>query len=706
MRLPDGQLFDVTEEARAQTDPDVETQAIPYEQAPGSDPQRLAAGMLRAAAEQIGVQLNLATPALAHTLREAFEAARAALPSPPAEERPRLFTQAGQERLRWALVQAAGEHRRHPARRAVLFLRGLARAEIARLVEKDRLNALAPAAFREHIWKGGYAAWGRKNTRDVVEGGPGGDYLSTGRRQPQPIQINGVQWRTGSQGFEPHSGQQAAETVTHTGNLTWADEGRTPPPDEQGPATADLEQLLYGRGNPFAAFVELTRDEARHALGLDERTASLLLHAVYPDRHVPYHRDLAGRVLDLLRLRGDPRYDSGFDGYCNLANALLADDDLGFENLADVGYFLQRLAEGKATLQEAPDFSPDLRVRLQMVHLKPGEVDTGLVIRQGVLEQSVAALNAGQHVILIGPPGTGKTTLAEDLCRHAHDLDCNRGHVLVTATADWTTFDTIGGYMPEAGDRLVFRPGIFLETIAADKWLVIDEINRADIDKAFGELFTVLSGQAVTLPYKDDGRPVRILPPGHATSTETRDYAIRPSWRIIGTMNVYDKASLFAMSYAFMRRFAFVDVAVPAAEPYKKLIQHFLEPAGLLTGESEVLNDLYSLFDQDDEDNHLMRWRALGPAIAKDVVRYLRHRTAGGQQPLARGHLAEALLLYVVPQFDGLERDPILNIHGQLKDLFQEEACVGERQALLGRIEELFPFIPRQEWQKTGWKKG
>jgi len=147
-------------------------------------------------------------------------------------------------------------------------------------------------------------------------------------------------------------------------------------------------------------------------------------------------------------------------------------------------------------------------------------------------------------------------------------------------------------------------------------------------------------------------------------------------------------------------------VAVPAAEPYKKLIQHFLEPAGLLTGESEVLNDLYGLCDQDDEDNHLMRWRALGPAIAKDVVRYLRHRTAGGQQPLARGHLAEALLLYVVPQFDGLERDPILNIHGQLKDLFQEEACVGERQALLGRIEELFPFIPRQEWQKTGWKKG
>jgi MoxR-like ATPase len=698
MRQADGKLFRIDIEAGEVTsNPNVETRAVPYEQAPGSDPRRLAEGMLRAAASQMGVQLNLAAPALAHKLQEAFEAAHEGPPSLLVEELPRLFSQEGQQRLRWALVQAASEHRRHQARRTVLFLRGLARTVIASLIDRNRLDALTPAEFKEHIWTGGHVTLGNRKTRDTAEGGPIGSHLlSAGRR---PIESNCTGWQTGWRGFDSQSGDPVTDGVGFAGNLTWPDKGRTPPPEGQGPAIEDLKQLLYGQSDAFVVFQELTRDENRRTLGLDERIASLLLHAVYPDHYVPYYPELARRVLGVLRLEKNPRYDLGFEGYCNLANDLLADNDFGFENLADVGYFLQRLAENKVNLEGLYDSPTDLRVKLQTVNLKHKEVDTCLVIRQGVLEQATAALNAGQHVILIGPPGTGKTTLAEDLCRHAHDLNCSRGHVLVTSTADWTTFDTIGGYMPESDGRLVFRPGIFLEAIEGDKWLVIDEINRADIDKAFGELFTVLSSQAVTLPYRDNGRQVRILPPGHPASKETRDYAIHPSWRIIGTMNIYDKASLFAMSYAFMRRFAFVDVTIPPARAYRHLIKYFLRLANLPADESEILNDLYSLFDRDNRDNQLMRWRALGPAIAQDVVRYLRHRTDGGQSPITRGHLAEALLLYVVPQFDGLERSHILQIHGQLKGLFKE--CPLEQSALLERVEELFPFIPPDEWEKT-----
>src|SRR5260370_8259037 len=82
-----------------------------------------------------------------------------------------------------------------------------------------------------------------------------------------------------------------------------------------------------------------------------------------------------------------------------------------------------------------------------------------------------------------------------------------------------------------------------------------------------------------------------------------------------------------------------------------------------------VLEYLDSFFSQ---ENHLMRCRSLGPAIAKDVVRYLRYRTDGNHQ-VTLGHVAEALLLYVTPQLDGLDRENILNIYHNLHHHFKNQ---------------------------------
>ena len=75
------------------------------------------------------------------------------------------------------------------------------------------------------------------------------------------------------------------------------------------------------------------------------------------------------------------------------------------------------------------------------------------------------------------------------------------GYLPTTATTEWTTFETIGGFQPTA-DGLIFRPGLFVDAIETGRWLVIDELNRSNFDRAFGQLFTVLSGQAVVLPFK------------------------------------------------------------------------------------------------------------------------------------------------------------------------------------------------------------
>ena len=89
------------------------------------------------------------------------------------------------------------------------------------------------------------------------------------------------------------------------------------------------------------------------------------------------------------------------------------------------------------------------------------------------------------------------------------------GYLPTTATTEWTTFETIGGFQP-TNDGLIFRPGMFVEAIEAGRWLVIDEMNRSNFDRAFGQLFTVLSGQAVVLPFKRAGNPrhLSIVPAG------------------------------------------------------------------------------------------------------------------------------------------------------------------------------------------------
>ncbi|ELY88718.1 ATPase associated with various cellular activities AAA 5 [Natrialba hulunbeirensis JCM 10989] len=289
-------------------------------------------------------------------------------------------------------------------------------------------------------------------------------------------------------------------------------------------------------------------------------------------------------------------------------------------------------------------------------------------LASSIVEDVTAALDAGKHVIFTGPPGTGKTEIAQNVGQALVDThDEITGSKISTATADWSTFDTVGGHMPSAtgSGELEFRPGLVLRRFKRNdeqknEVLVIDEINRADIDKALGQLFTVFSGQEVQLPFEQDDREVCVLPAEQYTGTRelaSNEYVMPRSWRLLATMNTYDKTSLYEMSYAFMRRFAFIRIPVPALpegesgdaiDELERLMHAYVETWDLEWDRREAM----AVARVWRTTNTTIDDRSIGPAIVKDLYQHV-SRHANDSLSAA---LTQAVISYVFPQLEGVPK--------------------------------------------------
>ena len=218
-----------------------------------------------------------------------------------------------------------------------------------------------------------------------------------------------------------------------------------------------------------------------------------------------------------------------------------------------------------------------------------------LLLPASSLEEIVTLLGEKKQVIFQGPPGTGKTYVARELALYLAGSE--ERVTFVQFHPSYAYEDFVQGYRPtlengQAGFRLSKGPlmrtaGRAREEPDAKHFLVIDEINRGNLGKVFGELYFLLEyrDEKIRLQYQEE---------------DAEPFSLPKNLYIIGTMNTADR-SIALVDLALRRRFSFMEFDT-SEEPIKGLLRRWLGEnapgmewvAGIVERANERLDDRHA----------------------------------------------------------------------------------------------------------------
>ena len=192
-----------------------------------------------------------------------------------------------------------------------------------------------------------------------------------------------------------------------------------------------------------------------------------------------------------------------------------------------------------------------------------------LLLPPDFLEDVCELLEDKRQVIFQGPPGTGKTFVAQALAK-CLAVSENR-FKLVQFHPSYAYEDFVRGFRPtlkegQAGFALQDGPLLRAARKARNEpgalhFLIIDEINRGNLAKIFGELYFLLEyrEEKIRIQYQQD---------------DEDDFSLPENLYIIGTMNTADR-SIALVDLALRRRFYFIEFH-PDQEPIKSVLRKWL----------------------------------------------------------------------------------------------------------------------------------